>query len=618
MAAELVRGQNLPLPHTAVTIRLTAAGHPAAVVLLGDADGRVPGTGHVAHPGAPVLPGVTVPGGPAERHEVRVDLAALPPGVERLSVALVLPAGAAFTAAAAPRAALAGPDGTDFAVFPLTGLGHETAVIAVELYRRGGTWKVRAVGQGYAEGAEALLRDHGVDRPADLAAALTPAPAVPAGAPAPAATPAPAPVPAGGWSGPLNIAHPRRPAPGATPPPSTPPPATPQPAAAPSATTPPTGPEAPVAGDAPGWTMDERLYNQVWGIFEDAARSAAAYRSAVEYADRRQDQEIENLLADPRSRFGAEAELGRMQARARRDDLESRAREVLDRDSAQLLAELRVVEEALPAPMASWDSAVWAGWTPAAEPPHGVRIGELNLPENPGLRVPMLLRFPLGRGLWVDHGSAPESAGGASADAAERKAAACAVAAATAARLLACHPPGGLLLHVVDPGGGSTSLAPFARAGLLTTPPATDAAGVAALLTALVERVDLMQMARRAGAPEALPPHVDPAARLLLVHDFPYGFDDGTIAKLRYLAEEGPEAGVHLLVVADRAEARAYGPVLDPFWRGLTRMAPVPQEYLADPWVEHLWTYTPVVPEPGGLVLPALLERIAMAGRAAR
>ena len=32
------------------------------------------------------------------------------------------------------------------------GLGAETALVIVEIYRRGGAWKVRAVGQGYANG----------------------------------------------------------------------------------------------------------------------------------------------------------------------------------------------------------------------------------------------------------------------------------------------------------------------------------------------------------------------------------------------------------------------------------------------------------------------------------
>ena len=32
------------------------------------------------------------------------------------------------------------------------------------------------------------------------------------------------------------------------------------------------GPPLPVAGDASGWTMEERLHNQIWGMFEDLTR----------------------------------------------------------------------------------------------------------------------------------------------------------------------------------------------------------------------------------------------------------------------------------------------------------------------------------------------------------
>ncbi|WP_344586229.1 hypothetical protein, partial [Kitasatospora paracochleata] len=442
-----------------------------------------------------------------------------------------------------------------------------------------------------------------------------------------ATTPAPE-VPPSAARGPVDTTHPGRPSP---PPPAAgpsgpvfAPPVPPSPSSPTSATSPtsptsaPSSVPPPIAGDAAGATMDERLYNQVWGIFEDAARSAAAYRSAVEYADHRQDQEIEALLADPRMRFGPDAELGRLQARTRRDELEGRARAVLDRDAEQLREELQVVERAMPAAMAAWGSAAWTAWQPVAERPFALRLGDLHLPENPDIRVPMLTRFPLHRGLWVDTGSGPESAGPGSAPlgSADRKAFGTGVATAVAARLLACHPPGGLLLHAVapgagGPGGSGDAWAPFARAGLLAGPPATSRAEVAALLESLVERVDLVQMARRAGAPDTLPPHVDPADRLLLVHDFPYGFDDRTVARLRYLADEGPAVGVHLLLVADRAESREYGPLLDPFWRGLTRLAPVEQAYLADPWVEHLWTFSPAVPRPGDPALPALLEAIA-------
>ena len=77
---------------------------------------------------------------------------------------------------------------------------------------------------------------------------------------------------------------------------------------------------------------------------------------------------------------------------------------------------------------------------------------------------------------------------------------------------------------------------------------------MAAVLEALTRRVDLVQMAVRHRAADALPPDLDTAEQLLIVHDFPHGFDDRALTQLRYLADEGPAVGVHLMMVADRAQ----------------------------------------------------------------
>ncbi|GDY82357.1 hypothetical protein SAVCW2_15560 [Streptomyces avermitilis] len=88
------------------------------------------------------------------------------------------------------------------------------------------------------------------------------------------------------------------------------------------------------------------------------------------------------------------------------------------------------------------------------------------------------------------------------------------------------------------------------------------------------------------------------------------------MTQLRYLADEGPAVGVHLMMVADREDAAAYGPLLDPLWRSLLRLTPVPDEHLADPWVGHAWTYEPVTVPPGSQVLHQVLAHIAAARRA--
>ncbi|MET9437478.1 TerD family protein [Streptomyces sp. NPDC006551] len=644
MTAELVRGQNHPLPHTRLEIRVSA-GHPVVVgATLGDEQGRVAAVDGIAHPGSPSLPGVEVSQQAAADHRLAVDLGAVPASVHRVSVLLALPVvgggPARFGAVAAPFVAVTGLDGTEIASYTITGLDRESAVVALELYRRQGAWKVRAMGQGYEGGLAAMLGDHGAERPAELAASIldavarglarsvsAPPPRLPdaervrqsspvtasEAAPTLPATPPTAPSPgppgpsgattastastasaASGPGGPISYAHPRRPA------------------AAPEARP---APPVPVAGDAAGWSMDERLYNQVWGMFEDLARATAAYRSACDFAESRLDQELDRALSDPRSRIGGAGDAAREAARAKHDELTARAQEALDRDLAQLAAESEVVEPALPAAFARWDNPVWHAYRVPMEVPLAVRLGDLHLPERTDLRIPMLVRLPLERGLWVDSGRGRSEAAGLL-DGAELRRLAMDAAVAHAARLLAVYPSGEFAVHVVDPAGsGAASLAPLVEAGVLAGPPAAGPAGVSAVLARLTERVDLLQMALRADAADALPPGMDTAEQLLIVHDFPHGFDDRAVTRLRYLADEGPAVGVHLLMVADREDASAYGPVLDPLWRSLLRLTPVADDHLADPWVGHAWTYEPPQLPPGSQVLRHVLTQVADARR---
>ncbi|MFF4477973.1 TerD family protein [Streptomyces melanosporofaciens] len=656
MTAELVRGQNHPLPQTRLEIRISAGNPIVAGATLGDERGTVHGAEWVAHPASPQLAGIEVPKQAAADHRLAVDLDAMPGHIHRVTVLLALPVGvggpARFGVMAAPFVAVTGLDGTEIASYTITDLDSESAVTALELYRRQGAWKVRAVGQGYAGGLAAMLHDQGLAEATDLAARINeavargmarsvaqpppraegdgrvrtaaaggadpapvgadPAPASGGADPAPmAADPAPAQsqtppqqpqgTPAAG--GPVNYEHPgRRKAAPPTPAPTAPPAAPGQPA-------------QPVAGDASGWTMDERLYNQVWGMFEDLARTAAAYRSAVDFAESRMEQELDRVLSDPRTRVGPAADSARAAARAKHTDLVEQARAALDRDLAQLTAEAEVVEPALPPAYARWDSPVWQAYQVPMEVPMALRVGDLHLPERTDLRIPMLVRLPLERGLWIDAGRSGGFDEGP-ADSGELRRLAAVAAVAIAARLLAVYPAGEIAVHVIDPAGSAAgSFAPLVGSGALAEPPAAGAQGVSTVLAALTRRVDLVQMAVRSGATDALPPDLDTAEQLLIVHDFPHGFDDRAVTQLRYLADEGPAVGVHLMMVADREDARAYGPVLDPLWRSLLRLTPVADDHLADPWVGHAWTYEPSMVPRGSRVLEQVLGE---AGRAAK
>ncbi|MFE6498192.1 TerD family protein [Streptomyces sp. NPDC057748] len=645
MTAELVRGQNHTLPQTRLEIRVSAGTPVVAGATLGDENGTVRGTEWIAHPGSPQLPGLEVSRQAAADHRLAVDLDALPAQVHRVTVLLALPTGVGgpvrFGAVASPFVAVTGLDGTEIATFTLTGLDTESAVAALELYRRQGAWKVRAVGQGYAGGLDVMLADQGLPRAAELARSIQdavtramarsvapPPPRAPdadrvapgAGAPGPVPPtdgrrPAPQPPeplaepaapPTATTGGPINYAHPRRQSTAPPPPPPTAPPAEPG------------RPAQPVAGDATGWSMDERLYNQIWGMFEDLARTTAAYRSAVDFAESRMDQELDRTLSDPRSRIGGAGDRAREQARAKRDELTARAREALDRDLAQLAAESAVVEPALPAAFAGWDNPVWHAYRVPMEIPMALRIGDLHLPENPGLHIPLLVRLPLERGMWIDSGRTTSDAA-ALMDSARLRTLAMESAVAHAARLLAVYPADEFSVHVIDPAGSAAgALAPLVRSGALAGPPASGAGGVSSVLARLTRRVDLVQMAIRAGAADSLPPDLDTGEQLLIVNDFPHGFDDRAVTQLRYLADEGPSVGVHLMMVADREDASAYGPVLDPLWRSLLRVTPVADDHLADPWVGHAWTYEPPRMPPGSRVLEEVLARVAAARRPRR
>ncbi|MFC8003297.1 TerD family protein [Streptomyces olivaceus] len=672
MTAELTRGQNHPLPRARLEIRVSAGTPVVAGATLGDENGTIHGVEWVAHPGAPVLPGLEVSRQAAADHRLAVDLDAVPDAVHRVSVLLALPVAgqgpARFGAVAAPFTAVTGLDGEEVASYTLTGLESESAVVALELYRRQGGWKVRAVGQGYAGGLAELLADQRLPEAHQLAGGIHEAvarglarsvpappartadgdrsrPAAPAHGPdhgtapqgatgrIPSASPYDPPAAASGAQpadgqgehgaqrpypggpgdpagadrpsapvgGGIDYSHPRRQSAAPPPPPPAAPPAEPG------------RPARPVAGEATGWSMDERLYNQVWGMFEDLARTTAAYRSAVDFADSRREKELDQVLSDPRSRIGGQGDAAREAARERYEQLVSRAREVLDRDVAQLLAEAEVVEPALPAAYARWDNPVWHAYRVPMEIPMALRLGDLHLPEADRIRVPMLVRLPLERGLWIDSGRSASS-DGAVTDSHEMRRLGLDTAVAHAARLLAVYPAGEFTVHVIDPAGaGTQALAPLAQGGVLAAPPARGAGGTADVLGRLTERVDLVQMALRGGAPDALPPGLDTSQQLLIVNDFPHGFDDRAVNQLRYLADEGPAVGVHLMMVADREESAGYGPLLDPLWRSLLRLTPVPDDHLADPWVGHAWTYEPPLVPPGSQVLQQVLAQVAAA-----
>ncbi|MEU0195091.1 CAP domain-containing protein [Streptomyces afghaniensis] len=175
---ELVPGGNLPLPGGAVTVRVPGPFDVSALVT--DDGGKVRGDGDFVFYNQPVAPGAALRG-----DALTVDPARLRTGATRVTV-VVSPAEPGTTLGRLPSPTLHVDDaaGRPLARFTPPHPRQETVLLLAELYRRGECWKLRALGQGYADGLAGLARDFGVDVVDD-----TPAPA-PATAGAPRTRPA--------------------------------------------------------------------------------------------------------------------------------------------------------------------------------------------------------------------------------------------------------------------------------------------------------------------------------------------------------------------------------------------------------------------------------------------
>ncbi|MFF5721700.1 TerD family protein [Streptomyces buecherae] len=220
-------GSNLPLSVPRVTVDVTAPSRLDVSGLLLTADGKVRSDDDFVFYNQPTGPGVSHRAGAGGSGDsITVDTAAVPADIEKIVVTASLDAPGATFAGTEPTATVRGADdGSVIATFKPPQLGAETALVVVEVYRRAGAWKVRAVGQGYANGLAGIATDFGVS--VEEPAAPAPQPAAPA-APAPPAAPAAAGFPA---------APPAPPAPPAAPRPQSPP----APHTAPAAPPPPAG-----------------------------------------------------------------------------------------------------------------------------------------------------------------------------------------------------------------------------------------------------------------------------------------------------------------------------------------------------------------------------------------
>lgn len=216
-------GSNIPLSTPRVTVDVTAPVRLDVSSLLLTGDGKVRTDDDFIFYNQPVGPGVTYrSGGGTAPDAITVDTTAVPPGIEKIVVTASPDAQGQTFQGIEPTATIRNADdNTVLATFTPPELGTETALVVVEIYLRGGQWKARAVGQGYANGLAGIATDFGVTVEEPAAAAppqpvtppmptmqppvTPPAPPLSTTPPPPPATPAPAGGPPAPGTGKINL-----------------------------------------------------------------------------------------------------------------------------------------------------------------------------------------------------------------------------------------------------------------------------------------------------------------------------------------------------------------------------------------------------------------------------
>lgn len=165
---------DLPMPHgtPAPEWHVTAGWAPQTdceidiVAFLLDEDEQVTFDEDFIFYGAPESPAGTVrllTGGPAEQ-TITLNLTSLPPATRKVVVAAAIDGAATFgTVGAIQIGAAPGDSGAPLTRATLDAATTERTMLLAEIYRRGPVWRMRAIGQGYDHGLEALARGYGVD-----------------------------------------------------------------------------------------------------------------------------------------------------------------------------------------------------------------------------------------------------------------------------------------------------------------------------------------------------------------------------------------------------------------------------------------------------------------------
>ncbi|MFC9431319.1 CAP domain-containing protein [Streptomyces sp. NPDC056987] len=156
--SELTAGGNLALPDAELSIRVPGP-FDLAVLITGES-GKVAGDSDFVFYNQPSAPGARLlPDG-----GLSVDPRGLRAGASRLTVVVgAAEPGTPLAALPVPAMTVTGRGPGVLARFTPARPTRETVLLLAEIYRRGTGWKLRALGQGYADGLAGIARDFGVD-----------------------------------------------------------------------------------------------------------------------------------------------------------------------------------------------------------------------------------------------------------------------------------------------------------------------------------------------------------------------------------------------------------------------------------------------------------------------
>ncbi|MFD6400033.1 AIM24 family protein [Nocardia sp. NPDC060249] len=174
----LAPGENRPAPGDQLTVTVASSASVDVSALLVNTAGTVRSDADFVFFNQPTGPGVVYRHGNGGPDVVGVQTSALPADVDKVVVTASLDGRGPATFAAVGTLTTTIESGSTALTFPIPGLTTESGVVCVEIYRRNGAWKVRAIGQGYDDGLAGIASAYGVNLDDD------PEPAPPPVAPA--------------------------------------------------------------------------------------------------------------------------------------------------------------------------------------------------------------------------------------------------------------------------------------------------------------------------------------------------------------------------------------------------------------------------------------------------